>query len=292
MSAMYHTRHDINRFIEGGGPFGLVAVGAVRGSAPREAGTWMLVTPDRTFRTIGGGQLEKLAIDRIRDMLGTGQQAESLKVPLGPEIGQCCGGWVDVSLQLASSEDLDRLVATVEAEQAALPHVYVFGAGHVGNALCEALALLPVRALLVDTRPDELAAAPAGVDTLLAAVPEAVVRDAPPASAFVILTHEHSLDFLIAREVLNRGDIAYAGMIGSKTKRATFERWLKRDGSTETCAQRLICPIAAGTVTDKRPEVIAALAAAELAEHLFVDPGHTGNRTSAGARNVEKEGQG
>ena len=110
------------------------------------------------------------------------------------------------------------------------PHVYVFGAGHVGDALAMALSLVPVRIVLVDTREDELSASTVpGIETCLTAMPEAVVRDAPAGSAFVILTHDHALDFLIAAEALRRDDAAYVGMIGSKTKRATFKNWLSRE---------------------------------------------------------------
>lgn len=145
------------------------------------------------------------------------------------------------------------------------PHVYIFGAGHVGDALASALSLVPVRTVLVDTREQELAASKAqGIETCLTAMPEAVVRDAPAGSSFVILTHDHALDFLIAAEALRRDDTAYVGMIGSKTKRATFKNWLVREIGRPELFGRLICPIGGTAVRDKRPAVIAALAAAEI----------------------------
>ncbi len=266
---MYRYRHDIWLFANGGGPFVLVNVDAAAGSAPRDAGTWMLVSPRRTFRTIGGGQLEKLAIEKARDLIGSGSSRPvHLKVPLGPEIGQCCGGSVNVSLQLLTESDIDRIAAQLAEELAGLPQVYVFGAGHVGNALCEALSLLPVRPVLVDTRNEELQTAPPGVETRLVAMPESIVRNAVPGSAYVILTHEHSLDFLIAREALARSDAAYVGMIGSKTKLASFRNWIRRDAGSAVDIERLVCPIGGAQVRDKRPEVIAALVAAELVAHF------------------------
>ncbi|MGI9513533.1 MAG: xanthine dehydrogenase accessory protein XdhC [Anderseniella sp.] len=266
---MYRYRHDIWLFAHGGGPYVLVNVEAAAGSVPRDAGTWMLVSPKRRFRTIGGGQLEKLAIDKARDLIGSGGSKRlTLKVPLGPEIGQCCGGSVALSLQLLGDSDIDRIAAELDDELAGLPHVYVFGAGHVGNALCEALSLLPVRPVLIDTRNEELQTAPPGVETRLVALPESVVRDAVPGSAYVILTHEHSLDFLIAKEALARSDAAYVGMIGSKTKLASFRNWIRRDKGKTTDIDRLVCPIGGTQVRDKRPEVIAALVAAEVVEQL------------------------
>ena len=54
-------------------------------------------------------------------------------------------------------------------------------------------------------------------------------------------------------------------MIGSKTKKATFRSWyLKTAGGTETAFERLVSPIGGDAVKDKRPAVIAALAAAEI----------------------------
>ena len=73
--------------------------------------------------------------------------------------------------------------------------------------------------------------APAGVERVLTPLPEEIVRRAPPGSAFVVLTHDHALDFLIVREALARGDAAYVGMIGSRTKRVSFLRWLARGGA-------------------------------------------------------------
>lgn len=279
---MYRYRHDIWLFEYGGGPFVLVNVDAAAGSAPRDAGTWMLVSPKRIFRTIGGGQLEKLAIDKARDLICSGgSKPVHLKVPLGPEIGQCCGGSVVVSLQLLAETEIERIAARLDEELAGLPHVYVFGAGHVGNALCEALSLLPVQPVLIDTRHEELQTAAPGIETRLVALPESVVREAVPGSAYVILTHEHSLDFLIAREALARSDVAYVGMIGSKTKLASFRNWIRRDTGKAIEIDRLVCPIGGAQVRDKRPEVIAALVAAELIEHLCAAKAGGGVQASA-----------
>lgn len=241
------------------GPSALVRVATARGSTPREAGAWMLVSGAATFGTIGGGQLEYMAIDAARAMLARGQDRDSLDIPLGPEIGQCCGGRVGVTLARVDA----ALAAELRAEAAPPSAALVFGAGHVGRALAAALALLPLRVVLVDQRAPELALAPAGAEVLLTPLPEEVARTAPPGSAFTVLTHDHALDFLILREVLARGDAAHVGMIGSATKRASFETWARRHGGgVDTRA--LVCPIGAAGRPDKRPAVIAAFAAAEI----------------------------
>ena len=259
------AREDIRDFLRREPAAILVEVTGAAGSTPRDTDAWMLVSQRAIFATIGGGQLEYMAIDHARRALRSGLDAAPMDVPLGPEIGQCCGGRVGLSFTPVNPELAGDLIARSDREMAARPHVYVFGAGHVGDALAMALSLAPLRVVLVDTREDELMASTVPrVETCLTAMPEAVVRDAPPGSSFVVLTHDHALDFLIAAEALRRTDAAYVGMIGSKTKRATFRNWLTREIGRPELFDGLVCPIGGTAVKDKRPAVIAALAAAEI----------------------------
>ncbi|TCQ82253.1 molybdenum cofactor sulfurylase [Ochrobactrum sp. BH3] len=267
---MLGRRDDIRAFLNKRPDSVLIEVTDVRGSAPRDAGAWMLVARDMIFRTIGGGQLEYMAIDHARKILAGGKDSP-MDVPLGPEIGQCCGGRVGLSFRRVNRGLAEELIAKVDAEIATRPHVYIFGAGHVGDALAYTLSLTPVRVILVDTREAELMAVDApGVETCLAAMPEQVVRSAPPGSAFIVLTHDHALDFLIVAEALQRDDAVYVGMIGSKTKKATFKNWLKREIGRAELFENLVCPVGGSVVKDKRPEVIAALAAAEVLTAVLV----------------------
>ena len=259
------NRDDIRDFLNRRKQVVLVEVEAADGSTPREAGAWMLVAADCIFGTIGGGQLEFMAIDHARRALESGAQMNEITIPLGPEIGQCCGGRVSLGFKRVDRAVAMTLIEKVDLEIAQRPHVYVFGAGHVGDALAMALSLVPLRTILVDTREEELSATQVpGIETCLTAMPEAVVRDAPAGSAFVVLTHDHALDFLITAEALARNDASYVGMIGSKTKRATFRNWLTREVGRPEFFDRLVCPVGGTAVKDKRPTVIAALAAAEI----------------------------
>ncbi|TPL10692.1 MULTISPECIES: xanthine dehydrogenase accessory protein XdhC [unclassified Mesorhizobium] len=310
---MNTTVQSLKAFLGQTGRVALVEVAATKGSTPREKGAFMLVSQAATSGTIGGGQLEYMAIDKARQMLGSlpsslrggsasgrreaasakrgggaaftdpstttssnpiqkGEGEETrpdahviLDVALGPEIGQCCGGRVEVSIRLVDATLAQELISAAEIEQAELPYVYIFGGGHVGQALASAVALLPVRAVVIETRADALDGMPEAVETRLTPMPEAEVRNAPAGSAFAILTHDHALDFLIVAEALKRGDTAYVGMIGSKTKKATFRNWLLKSAEgTEAQFARLVSPIGGDAVKDKRPSVIAALAAAEI----------------------------
>ena len=82
-----------------------VALTRVRGSSPREAGTEMFVAGEALYGSIGGGQLEHRAIEAARAMLRDGALSREMDVPLGPEIGQCCGGRVELSLQRMRASD-------------------------------------------------------------------------------------------------------------------------------------------------------------------------------------------
>ena len=230
-----------------------IAITRAHGSTPREAGATMVVTPTGTQGTIGGGQLEYMAIDRARQMLARGETEAAMNVPLGPEIGQCCGGRVELAL-------------TRIAAMPALPEhplVLIFGAGHVGRALGRALSLLPLRPVVIDQRATELALVHG--ETRLTPLPEDEIRRAPHGTSHIILTHDHALDFLLAAEALRRPDAPYVGMIGSRTKLAQFRRFAAAQG---VATDRLTCPIGAGWSPDKRPEIIAAFTAAELIGRL------------------------
>jgi xanthine dehydrogenase accessory factor len=253
------------RVLAAGEPAVLVTVAAALGSTPREAGARMLVHTRQATGTIGGGRLEHEAIAAARRLIETGTLAYHMEVPLGPAIGQCCGGHVRLHLERADAGVLAALEQLEQAERDSLPPVYLFGAGHVGKAVAQALAPLPLRLTWIDSRVEEFPdLVPDGVMRLVTADPVARVRSAESGAAFLVLTHDHALDFELAGAALWRGDAFYVGLIGSRTKRRKFERlYMARDGRPADLA-RLVCPIGAGLGRDKRPPVIAAMVAAEL----------------------------
>ena len=228
----------------------------------------MLITANEVSGTIGGGRLEFDAIEKARRMIAAGEAAGTSDVPLGPELGQCCGGRVGLSFRRVDAVLLEQLAKQAERARDALPAVMIFGAGHTGRALAAALAPLPLAVSLIDSRPQTLAGIPEAVRCVAAAMPEAAVDDAPPHAAYVVMTHDHSLDFLVAAAALARSDAAYVGMIGSATKRERFRRHLAEDGR-EADEARLTLPIGGSDLRDKRPAVIAALTAAEIATCLL-----------------------
>lgn len=255
-----------------GTPAALVTVYKVRGSAPREAGATMLVTAGEVVGTIGGGRLEWDAIAEARGLLDRGLAQSELAVRLGPEIGQCCGGHIDLHLDRATAQTLERLQAVEAQEQAARPAILIFGAGHVGKALATALSPLPFKVRLIDSRAEEFAGFHADdVTEVLTDHMIVEVEAAPVNAAYLMMTHSHALDALIAGEVLARGDFAYLGIIGSQTKRKRFMSSFRQQGMSPRDLARITCPIGGNAIRDKRPAVIAALAAVELLTVYSID---------------------
>lgn len=144
-------------------------------------------------------------------------------------------------------------------------HVVLFGAGHVGHALVTLLGALPCVVEWVDARdecfPDET---PPNVQIEATDTPEAVIDAAPPGSCFLVMTHNHALDFALAERIMRRRDFAYFGMIGSKTKRVKFERRLIERGVEPERLQAMICPIGVPGIVDKAPASIAVAVSAQL----------------------------
>lgn len=265
------TRETLSCFLNRPGPVVRLHLSRVRGSSPREAGAQMFVTAEALFGTIGGGQLEHRAIDAARQMLRAGDMARHLDLPLGPEIGQCCGGRVEVTLTRMSRSGRQKAVESDMVAQEAQPAVYILGAGHVGRALAQQFQHLPVRTILIDQRAEELSLSDAAVETRHSAIPEFDILTAPAGSAFIVLTHDHGLDFLLASAALERPDAAYVGLIGSATKRVKFRNWCHTHCDGLSIAP-LICPIGAAGNRDKRPAVIATFVVAEVIAALTSEP--------------------
>ena len=251
-----------------GRPCALVTVTAVKGSAPREAGAHMLVTETSLFGTIGGGHLEQQAIAQARALLTESGSAQIHQTfALGPELGQCCGGSVDIAIEPLLRDDADTLRRWALDYQRELPTetLYLFGAGHVGLAVAQIAATLPYRLTWIDSRPETVAQAAAlGIDLANSAQPALEVDSAPAQTFFLIMTHSHALDLEICERVLRRRDFAFLGLIGSATKRAKFAKRLRNRGIPADSLARLTCPIGVGGIHSKLPAAIAVAAMAQI----------------------------
>ncbi|MEO1226781.1 MAG: xanthine dehydrogenase accessory protein XdhC [Pseudomonadota bacterium] len=232
-----------------------VIVAETLGSAPREAGAAMIVSAEGQVGSIGGGALEKRAVEAAREMLSEGTQHQQMRLPLGPTLQQCCGGYV--ILELTATEQRD--VAPYDQRET----LFLYGAGHVGRAVVQALSALPFDIIWVDARQDWR---PVAGDhcRAISGDPLAVAREATSDAYHLIMTHDHGLDLELCDALLRRDDTVHVGLIGSASKKVRFVSQLRARGLTEAQIGRLVCPIGVIGIKGKEPAVIAAAVAAEL----------------------------
>jgi xanthine dehydrogenase accessory factor len=248
-----------------------VTVARTEGSAPREPGAWMLVFAQRTVGTIGGGHLEWDAITQARAALSGAPLPEGeQRVALGPSLGQCCGGVMYLRYEWLSSEEV---AAQSQRLHTAEHPVALFGGGHVGQAIAHQLARLPFTLHWIDSR-DEIFPndTPNHVCCEHSHPVQSAVTDLAPGSAVLIMSFSHAEDFEILQQCLLRAreknDLPFIGLIGSKTKWATFRHRLEARGFGESDFARVTCPIGVPGITGKQPEVIAVAVAAQLLQRF------------------------
>ena len=243
------------RLVAAGTPAVLVTVVRAEGSSPREAGAKLVVTGEGQHGSVGGGHLELTAVELARDLLaarpGVAGAAPLLReYPLGPSLGQCCGGAVTLLFDLVAPPAW---------------RVALFGAGHVGRALVRLLGDLACRVDWIDERAEAFpSATPPGVRVVVSDAPEEEVARLPAGADVLVMTHSHALDLRIVAAALGRPDLRLVGLIGSRTKRARFLARLEHRGVPPAALARLTCPIGLPGVGGKRPAEIAIAVAAQL----------------------------
>ncbi len=251
-------------------PACLVSVQQTEGSVPRECGAWMAVFADSVAGTIGGGQVEFQAIAEARRRLAGAQGAAVLRCALGPSLGQCCGGVMCLRYERVTQADAAALAARLAPWRTP---VALFGGGHVGQALARVLAPLPFALTWIDSRdgifpPD----VPPGVACEHSDPVQAAVPGLAPGSRVLIMSFSHAEDLDVVAACLRRqrerGDLPFIGLIGSRSKWATFRRRLHERGFAEAELAQVTCPIGVPGIAGKAPEVIAVGVAAQLLQTL------------------------
>ncbi len=250
-----------------GRAFVLATVIRAQGSTPRCAGAMMIclpttdaapdsTTPSHIIGTVGGGQFERLVLDDARRMLASGGWSQGdgriERYVLGAESEQCCGGVVEVFLQL----------------HRAAQRVLIFGAGHVSYELVKMLAPAPVHAVVVDDRADWNTEArfPGAQRVLSFDEGVAIARaDAKAGGGFaLVMTCCHQTDERLLRELLSDGgEPSFVGLIGSRSKRACLFGRLVASGIDESRVAKIRCPIGVGD-TGKEPGTLAVSIAAQV----------------------------
>ena len=248
----------------------LVTIESTEGSTPREAGVWMAVFADEVIGTIGGGHVEFEAIAEARALLNGGVTSREKRYVLGPSLGQCCGGVMTLSYIFNSY--LGNKYAGYSQNiplKSMLKPVALFGGGHVGKAIVNILSTLPMQVMWVDSR-DEIfpAELPSNVVCEHSDPVQAAVNDLAAGSHILIMSFSHAEDLDVVAACLKRqrekGDLPFIGLIGSKTKWATFRHRLEDRGFTEAELAQVTCPIGVSGIKGKEPEVIAVGVAAQL----------------------------
>lgn len=231
----------------------LVTLVGVSGSTPRNSGTKMVISKDETFDTIGGGHLEHKAIKHAQEMLVKGKNRQQLEhFQLGTNLGQCCGGNASVLFECFAAVGVN---------------IMLFGAGHVGKALIPVLAQLPCQITWVDNRAELF---PDNIDNyhnvhkVVSEEPMLEVESMPEDSYFVVMTHNHQMDFDISQAILKRGDFSYLGLIASDTKWRRFQQRYKHRDIDQLQVARMNCPIGLAEVGGKLPMEVAVSVAAEI----------------------------
>lgn len=242
----------------------LVTVATVRGHAPRRAGAKLVVGRNETWGSIGGGNIEAVAIDRARERIGTSDpDPELVEFALNDKVTnrhgvQCCGGAVGVLLEPLP----------------VVPAVALFGVGHVGLELARILARHNLDLHLVDTRTelltDERLAPLGGAVAQLHVhhtplLPEEVLAQLAPGTHVLIMTHDHAEDAALVDAALRTTGLGSIGLIGSAAKWARFRKRLATEGGHDDAAiDRIKSPIGMSEITGKEPATIAVSVAADL----------------------------
>lgn len=245
-------------------PAVLLTVAEVRGHAPRRAGAKLVVSATGLCGTIGGGNLEAVAVERARELLATAGAVPELltsalsdKAPYQHGV-QCCGGTVVLLLEPLP----------------VVPAVAIFGVGHVGLELARILARHDLDLHLVDSRGEQLsdqrlevlADAVAHVHVhRVPVLPEMVLGELPPGTHVLIMTHDHAEDAALCDAVLRNGEFGSIGLIGSAGKWARFRQRLRSEGGFDDATiDRIKTPIGVADVAGKEPATIAVSVAADL----------------------------
>ncbi|MBU2865980.1 xanthine dehydrogenase accessory protein XdhC [Pacificibacter marinus] len=292
---MSFDRHSLERAIAAHGPVARIVVADVKGSAPREVSASMLVWKGpnglEQSGTIGGGTLE------FEAMKSAFSAPRLQRIPLGPSMGQCCGGAVTLLTEVFETADdiptdvyargpnimpmaVQKALKGVRREGIVSPRliqdwmiepvspltrpIWLWGAGHVGRAIASVLAPLPQFSVTwIDTHADRFPdVLPARTEQLIATNPAHLVAHAPSDAEHLVLTYSHALDLELCHQILSH-PFVFAGLIGSDTKWARFRSRLADLGHTAAQIDRICCPIGQPKL-GKHPQAIAVGVAASL----------------------------
>ena len=235
-----------------GVPFVVCTMVSTMGHAPQDAGAKAIVTIDGLHAgTIGGGKIESRAIREALALLRAGAgQLVLMDWDLQRDIGMSCGGSVRVLLEVFGANPWN---------------IYVFGAGHVAQALTRLLLNLQCHVTCIDTRSEWIERLPTSNKLRVAVVTDmpTYAADVPHGSFCAVMTMGHSTDLPILNVLLRRDNLPYIGSIGSKVKARALRADLMRAGLSTEALAKLYCPIGID-IGSHIPEEIAVSIGAQL----------------------------
>lgn len=253
--------------LENGEDFVIAKVVDTAGSTPRKKGAWMLVKQDGTSQgTVGGGKLEAETIKLCRKTFETKEKSKLHHFKLNTEerdaLDMGCGGDADVLIEYIDAAHPEEFAAEFNLETTA----YIFGGGHVGEALEPVLRHIHFRTVILDDR-EEYANSQRfpeadGVRVLDDFAHSFDEIETDENSYIIIVTRGHMGDYDVLRDALKQKS-AYVGMIGSKKKNAMLFDMLRKEGFSEEEIGRVHAPIGL-SIHAETPEEIAVSIAAEM----------------------------
>lgn len=312
---------ELTEAVETHGTVIRIVIASFKGSAPRETGAAMLVWQDGQSGTIGGGALEWETAKAARILLTqTGDwRRQSMDMPLGPALNQCCGGFVSLLLERFTDFEIanvdktaqhftrpkaDRISPTPAPFQAArLLQAARSGAKDINDAnwMSEEIAQPHTPLWLygaghvgreivrvLNGLPFDVTWIDTGRNRFPAEIPvawqsnqnpAALVSKAPDNALHFVLTYSHAHDLEICHQVLSRS-FGHLGLIGSISKKARFLKRLRELGHVETTLARLQCPIGDRNL-GKTPQAIAIGLAYWLMQSNITQRQETKGRVSA-----------
>lgn len=247
-----------------GTAFVLVVLAESLGSTPQDAGAKMLVTAAGLHTgTVGGGKVEAKALEVAREMLAAGATAPRfVNWALRTDVGMTCGGSVKLYLEPHAGG----------GSGAAWP-IWIFGAGHVVQALVPVLAPLDCQLTVVDPRREWLDKLPRARNAryLEATEPADLVPTMPDHAFLLCLTKGHASDRPVLQRALAERNFPFVGVIGSASKAKVLQKELIAAGLPAKRAKEFHCPVGLPFGNNDPREIALSIAAQLLTERDRVE---------------------
>lgn len=253
---MWNWVEKVNELQKSSTPFLIATIIKSTGSTPRDIGTKMIVLEDESFfGTIGGGKIEQLVLEDAKNIFSSKDESKVIEYPLTKIEGHLCGGHVSVFFELSGKA----------------PQIYLFGAGHVGQAFCQTMKDTPFQVHLIDDREEWVFSKELPGSTIKHHTKfEDFIETAPFSDKdtyIIIMTPSHKYDREILELVIKKPS-KFLGMIGSKRKWAEVQKAMLGEGFSQSELDRVVCPV--GIIkAGKTPKEISICIATQIIQKQY-----------------------